>query len=454
MSRYFAVLRNNPDFTRLWLAQVISLTGDWFNTIVLSALVVAYSPGNEGLAISAFLLARFVPPMILSPFAGVLVDRFNRKHLMIWSNLLRTGVVLLLLLTLGHPDRVWLIYVLTVLQFTLSTVFEPGQSALIPMLLRRDDLVEGNTLVSITWSVMLALGAILGGLVATIFGSATALVFDAMTFLIAAGLIASIESYTYRSVKQRREEDADETDTSLIEGLRYLRRHPEVASNILVKFGGSVGNIDALMTIFATKVFVLGVNGQLSLSIMYSAFGFGAILGPVVLNRINDGSPRRMRRLILIGFAWSVISWMVLGVAGGLLVVCVGLLIRAMGTSANWTYSTVLIQKTTADTHMGRVFSFDWMGFYFATVTSTVIHGWLIDLVGSSPESIAWPVTLFTSVDSAIITGTLIDLFGSSNVQTVVWLTVIPSMVPLLLWGVIVRWLEKRAGVPATALAT
>src|SRR5262245_37813118 len=132
MQNYIRLLRNNPDFTRLWLSQVISLLGDWFNTISLLALVSAYSPGSQGLAVSGLLLARYLPQMLLSPVAGVLVDRFDRKTLLVWSNWLRAVVVLLLLLTTTGPQWLWAVYLLTIVQFTLSSVYEPGLSALIP----------------------------------------------------------------------------------------------------------------------------------------------------------------------------------------------------------------------------------------------------------------------------------------------------------------------------------
>ena len=99
MRNYAQLLRNNPDYTRLWLAQVISLLGDWFDTITLLALVAIYSPEYKGLAVSGLLLARYIPAMVLSPFTGVLIDRFDRKRLMIWSNWLRALVVLGLVLT-------------------------------------------------------------------------------------------------------------------------------------------------------------------------------------------------------------------------------------------------------------------------------------------------------------------------------------------------------------------
>ena len=92
MQRYLRLLRENPEYTKLWLAQVISLTGDWFNTIVLIGLISQYS-NNSALAISLFLTLRVLPPLVFGPFAGVLLDRFNRKHILMWSNLLRALIV-------------------------------------------------------------------------------------------------------------------------------------------------------------------------------------------------------------------------------------------------------------------------------------------------------------------------------------------------------------------------
>lgn len=416
MREYVRLVRNNPDYARLWLASVISNLGDWFDTIALSTLVVAYSGGNQGLAVSGLLLARFIPPLLISPFAGVLIDRFDRKRLLIWSNYLRAGIVLLLLLGTRGPDWLWLIYVLTVIQFSLSAVFLPGESALIPSLVQRDDLVRANTLGSVTWSVMLAVGAALGGLASSFLGTSFALTFDAVTFIVAGWLIGQITTYKFEAVPVQSHEPR--SDTSFREGLRFLRRNPGTAATLLIKFGGSLGNVDTLMTIFATQIFVLGNNGQLSLGIMYSAFGVGAILGPVVLNRFNDGSVRAMRRLVTIGFIWLVFGWFTVGVAGSLVILCVAIILRAMGGSANWTYSSVMIQKLVPDAYLGRVFSIDMALYYLATVTSTLIHGSLVDTV------------------------------GSANLPIIAFGTMIVSLLPLGLWALGARRMEQNTETP------
>jgi len=438
--QYIDLLQKNRDFTYLWMAQVVSLLGDWFNTIALSALVARFTDGS-GIAISAFLMARFLPPLIVGPFAGVLVDRFDRKMILIYSNILRTAIVLMFLFA-TTPDLLWLIYVLTIAQFSISALFEPGQSAIIPSLIKREDLVIANTLTSITWSVMLALGAIIGGIVGALFGTMVALIIDAMTFALAAFFIWLIDVPPRIDTPQ----DDGDTDTgNLLSGLRYLRRNPATIAVMLVKGGGSLGNTDTLMTIYATEIFILGTDGQLSLGVLYSAVGFGAILGPVVLNRFNNGSIFRMSQLISIGFALAVIGWVILGGGATLILVALGLLIRAMGVSANWTYSSVILQKTVPDRYLGRVFALDLAVFQLAMVLSIIVHGGLIDLLSQQATRDAPFMNLHA--DSTLADS--LDLFNAlvtSDLAFLTFGTALISLIPLAVWLAVMPRIKRRHG--------
>ncbi len=414
MNAYWRLLRNNPDFTRLWLAQVVSLLGDWFNTIVLAVLVEEYS-GGSGLAVSLFLLARFVPPMLVGPWAGVLVDRFSRKRLLILSDLLRALVVLLLLLADG-PHMLWLVYVLTALQFTLSAVFEPGRNALLPTLLPKEGLVLANTLGSVTWSTMLAAGAIAGGIVASQLGTSAALVIDSLTFLVSALLIMSIRANTKMSAGVRQVVGAVEVEENrgLREGLRYLRRSPATLAVLLVKAGVSLGSVDTVMIIYASQLFTIGKDSSTPLSIMYAAYGAGAVAGPLLLNRFNDGQVHVMRRLIRFGFLFMSLGWLMMSGAGTLPLVALALTLRAMGSSVCWTYSSIIIQKSVPDRYLGRMFSLDMTNFQF---------------VGAF---------------SILLTGLLVDFFGVALVRQVVLLMAIISLMPLILWTLVVPRLEAH----------
>lgn len=418
MSAYIQLLRNNPDFARLWMAQVISLLGDWFNVIALSALVSRYS-GGSGLAISGLLLARFLPPVVVSPLAGVLIDRFNRKHMLIFSDVAR-ALIMLLLLFAASPEYLWLIYLLTVLQFCLSAIFEPGRSAIMPSLVKSEDLLIANTLGNVTWSVMLAVGAMIGGLIAAVLGTAAALILDALSFALSAWFITRIKTPQGRLAAHTH---AERQASGFRVGVRYLLQHPATLALLFVKVGLSIGNLDAIIIAYGTILFVIGDNGTGSLGILYSAFGLGAILGPLLMNRFSDGSVRTMRRLVIIAFVLMMIGWLVIGGAPVLAVAALGSGLRAMGSSVSWTYSSTMIQMSVPNNLLGRVFSFDMVGFSLMQTIST------------------------------LITGLLIDNLGGHNAPVIAFGTGALSLIPLALWMFIVYRLDQSQPEVAVGIA-
>jgi MFS family permease len=422
---YIRLLRSNHDFTKLWAAQVISLLGDWFNTIVISALIVVYTTGTnyQGLAVSGYLIARLIPPLLMRPWAGVLADRFNRKRLLIISDVLRSLAVVGLLFATQGPEYLPLIYVFTVIQFLISSIFEPARNALMPSVLYRDQLVTGNTLSSITWSAMLAIGAIIGGIVAELLGIRAALVIDAMTFLVSAGIVMMlVVPETPRSdIGQEERVVLDKSKRTFVDGIRYVMKHPATAAAIFIKAGLSIGSVDAILIIYGTQLFVIGEQGTTSMAILWTAFGVGSIIGPLVVNRFSDGSVRTLRHLVIVGFVLVVFGWLFWGLAPSLEFAIVAVFLRAMGGSVNWTYSSIIIQKIVPDEYLGRMFSLDFAGF-------ELIQG-----------------------ISAITVGLLIDAVGIQNVHLVVIGTALLAVIPLLIWIWAVRrldYLEARKSKP------
>ena len=410
MRNYARLLRNNPNFALLWYAQAISLIGDWFNAIVLAGLVSEYS-GGSGLAISLLLLARFLPPLLVSSFAGVLLDRFDRKRILIVSDVARSLIVLGFLLA-SSADRLWLIYLFTVLQSSFSAIFEPGRSAIMPNVLRREDLVLANILSSVTWSVMLAVGGALGGLVSLTFGITAALLFDSATFVLSALFISRIR-VNHESTAPHEVVREGFSLQEVFGGLRYARQNPPTAATLLVKLGGNVGSMDTILIFYATVLFVVGEGGSGSLGILWSAFGIGAILGPLIINRFNDGTVRVLRRLIIVGYALITVGWLLLSGASLLPIAALAILIKAMGSSIYWTNSSVILQSTVPDRVLGRVFSLDQAGFQLAVVVST------------------------------LVTGLLVESMGTGGVRQIVFWTGIASLIPLALWTLAIPWIEQ-----------
>ena len=189
MNEYVVLLRGNHNYRNLWLAKLISFLGDWFNLLASAALITQLT--GSGTAISGLFLARFLPLFLMSPVAGVVADRFSRRQIMIASDVLRALTVLCFLF-IRSADQIWLLYVLTALQFSLSAFFVPAERALLPSVVEDDDLVTANALDGFTWSTMLAIGSLLGGLATAAFGKETAFVLDALTFLLSAWFVSRI----------------------------------------------------------------------------------------------------------------------------------------------------------------------------------------------------------------------------------------------------------------------
>ena len=415
--QYANLIRGNRDFGKLWAAQLVSLLGDWFNTIVVSALIVTYTEGTgyQGIAVSGFLIARMIPPLLLRPISGVLADRFDRKRLLIASDLLRALAVLGLLFTTNGPEYLPLIYVFTIIQFLVSSIFEPARNAIMPSVLYRHQLVVGNTLSSITWSAMLAIGAITGGIVAELFGTRVALVIDSLTFVLSAFLVMTIviPAVPRSELGQAMRKKTEHAQRTFADGIRFLRRQPGIAAALFVKSAHSLTNTDALLIIYGTQVFALGNQGITSMAILWTAFGVGAVIGPILTNCFSDGSVRILRRLIVVGFALIALSWLLWGVAPSLELLALAVVVRSMGGSVNWTYSSVILQQTVPDEYLGRMFSLDFAGFE------------LVQSIG------------------IIVIGLLIDAVGVGRVGTIVFASALIAIVPTLIWIWIVQRLES-----------
>src|SRR6266436_7439536 len=120
MTSLLALLRHNHNYRNTWLAQVVSETGDYFNNIAVFALVMEKS--GSGLVVSGVMLSRAIPAVLAGPVAGVVLDRFDRKRIMIASDLIRAAVALAFLLTI-HEPRPWLLYTLSALLMFASPFF-------------------------------------------------------------------------------------------------------------------------------------------------------------------------------------------------------------------------------------------------------------------------------------------------------------------------------------------
>src|SRR5436853_1401840 len=188
---YWRLLRHNRDFRLLYAGTLISLGGDWFLTVALLDLVLQLT-GSATLA-SLMLLCQSLPIFLFTPVAGHVVDRVDRRKLMVLVDLARTGACLLPLLA-RTPALLPFAYAGVIVIAVGSSYFEPASQAALPNLVSAEELGPANVLMGSTWGTMLAVGAAIGGAVTMRFGRDVAFVVDAASFLASAAILAGIRT--------------------------------------------------------------------------------------------------------------------------------------------------------------------------------------------------------------------------------------------------------------------
>ncbi|MCB0044151.1 MAG: MFS transporter [Caldilineaceae bacterium] len=382
MNEYVALLRRNANYRNLWLAKLISYLGDWFN-LLASARLISELTGS-GTAISGLFLVRFLPLFFMSPIAGVAADRFSRRQIMIASDVLRTITVLGFLL-IRSPNQLWLLYVLTALQFSLSAFFVPAERALLPSVVEDEDLVAANALDGFTWSTMLAVGSLLGGLATAAFGKDIAFILDALTFLFSAGFVSRIIVPSL-TPEERAERAASRGGFfQFLEGLDYLRVRPFILGLALAKAGGSLiwGAVNVLEIPLSLQ-YPLAANsdGTLTLSLFYMFTGLGTGFGPIFLRRwIGDGRTASLRA-VAGGFAMLAVGLVGIGLARILPWIFVSTFVRALGTGSLWVFSSALLQRLVERRFRGRVFAFEFAALTLTQSISVLWAGLAQDMLG------------------------------------------------------------------------
>ncbi len=371
---YWELVRDNVSLRRLWIGSVVSLLGDWFNTIALYTLVFRLT--GSPFALGAVFIFKMLPWALASPIAGVLVDRFDRRRLMIFSDLMRAVVVLGFLL-IDEASDVVLVYGLIALQVVVGAVFVPAKSASIPNITSPRELLTANALLSASWSVMLALGAALGGFATEWFGEQAVFIIDSFTYLVSAYFI-------YRTTIPQ---NTDAPDGPILrtamreigEGWQYLRTVPRVGRIALVKAtwamagGALVYGLTLLGNEVAPEALATGIG------ILFAVRGMGTGIGPIVARVVfkdQNQWPLVMGVFIII----SGLCYLSIGLVPWTLSVVVVLVMLAHSPSgANWVMATVLLQKRTEDRIRGRVFATEWLLVMLADTASILTASLLLE---------------------------------------------------------------------------
>lgn len=357
MSNFLALLKTNRNYRYTWTGQVVSEVGDHFNNIAVFSLALAAT--GSGMVVTGIMLSRAIPAVLAGPIAGVLLDRFNRKRIMIASDLIRGVVALGFIFAIRHHNT-WLLYLLSALLMFASPFFTSGRAAILPRIASRDELHTANALTQTTQWTTLTIGTFLGGTSVMQFGYEWAFVFNAASFLFSAWSISRLRlpGDNFRAGRKLlNDSEVVRPWHEYLEGLRYMRSSPLLFGIALVAAGWASGGGAAqiLFSLFGEMVFHRGPAG---IGIIWGCAGIGLLIGGSLAHRIGEHIGfSAYKRLIFVcyvihGGAYMIFSQMRSFVWA---LVFIGLSRAAVAVSSVLNMTQLL--RHVSDEYRGRVFS-------------------------------------------------------------------------------------------------
>ena len=372
-SPYIKLVKNNPNYRRLWLSQSVSNFGDWFGLLAMYALIAKYS--DSEFLLGLLIVVKMVSNAVFSPLAGYITDRFNRRKLMILCDVFR-ALAVLGILSVNSAETLWIAFALTAIQMMISSVFEPAKTSSIPNVTTENELMNANIISTASWSIIFTSGMALGGFATEWMGIRATLIVDAGSYLVSAWFI-------WRAVIPQTEMSAEEKIrtknplTGILEGVRYLadNRHilrPNIAKATVSAF---MGGLVYMLVIVSEDVLMMGSIG---LGLLYAARGIGTGIGPVIGRRIfrdeRDWVMVMGLAMIIAGLMYIVVGW-----STGIWMMIVFVLLAHCASGANWVTSTVLLQQRTIDSFRGRVFSTEWLLFTIMYSISVMVASLILE---------------------------------------------------------------------------
>ncbi|MCA9588692.1 MAG: MFS transporter [Myxococcales bacterium] len=394
------LIRTERAFRRVWFAQMVSEVGDWFQLVAIVSLFPTKEDG--GLLVAGIIITRYVAAALVSPLGGVLADRFPRGRVMILADLAR-ALVALCFLWVRSPADAPLLLVLCFAIEGLSVVFEPARGAAIPQLVPFDKLYAANTLSGATWSAMLAVGAMIGGMVSAVLGRPTAFVLNAASFIISAALVASARVPPLPREEGDDGEKASSPRGGYRDGLRFLAKSPAQASLLLYKPGILLasGGMYVLVSVFADRVF--SGDPALVTGWLYGARGAGALVGPFIAARVLGSAGGALRRGLVLGMPFAMILFVAFSAAPTVPLAAVALLSANMSTSTIWVSSAQLVQTTVPNRVLGRVLSVELTLVTLALAGGAALAAGLLRYAHMPPRQVALTVALSLAVPSLLV---------------------------------------------------
>jgi MFS family permease len=353
---FFELLRSNRNYRLTWTGQVVSEVGDHFNNIAVFSLALANT--GSGMAVAGVLLARGAAVMLAGPVAGVLLDRMDRRRIMILSDVIRAGLALAFIFAIP-AGRTWLLFLLSALLMFASPFFTSGRASILPAIADSSELHTANALTQLTQWTAVTVGSFLGGSTVAAFGYQLAFIFNALSFVFSAACISQLR--VGKGFRPQRKDISEDTILrpwhEYVAGIRYMRTTQLILGIGLISVGWATGGGAAqiLFSLFGENVFHRGPAG---IGMIWGCAGVGLIAGGMVSHRIGRSlSFAGYKRTISIVYIIHGGSYVLFSLTPhfGWALLFIGISRAAVGVSSVLNFAQLL--RHVSNEYRGRVFS-------------------------------------------------------------------------------------------------
>lgn len=361
-------MKQQRNISLLWLAQIISATGDALYQIALFWLVLDITGSSTITGLIA--MAAFLPAMLFGLYAGVIADKYNRKMIMIFSNLSQalTVIIIPIILYFGYENML-LIGILAFVRASFSTFFPPALNALVPMITSKDRLISVNSILATSGQLAYLIGPLAAGLILSVVSIQSLFIIDSTSFLIAILIL----SFIILPARTNKPEKQFSSIQEIFSGIKYAEEHKPLGALFILTI---INNFFIMGPAFVGMLILVkdALGGSASqYAFVEAGLAFGMLIGSIfvyrIKNRINIG------KLLLIGMILDGITYSLMYFAGSVNYVFIFIVIHALGIPMITISRTAIIQKHSPNKYHGRLFSLVHLSVIGVTALSAAVIG-------------------------------------------------------------------------------
>ena len=381
----------NRDFLALWLSQLVSKVGDNF-AVVAALVLINELAAKTGLAVVVIAAAMTIP-QLFALVSGVLVDRFSRKSVMILTDVLRAGLVLLPLLV-RTSGQLYILYLTAFGIMALGAMFIPARNASVPNMVPEEHLLTANALIQATELVSLIAGASLATLVISLSSTYAAFVVDSITFGVSALFLVAAnipQGPTAFSATAGAKGEFRQYWVSFVDGVRYIASNKHLLQLMAITTVATLGLSATVLLAAAYFKQLLGISAEY-LGLLQTAEGIGMAVGAVLISAYASWA--RSRQIVSVTMIVLGLGILVFAVAPVYWLVLVGALVVGLCVVSARTTLAAMTQALVPDSQRGRVESAMVTVIGLGTMGALIMAGILGDVVGPTSIFIATGVVV------------------------------------------------------------